>query len=221
MPDKPITSAILGVIGGSAAAAIITLYTSSRVERQKFDYVIIQQALQADTQSEREARLKFLIELNFIQDPVLRDQLSTKLKDKANLPQLPAAVAPIAPPSEPDLTESNTPNKDLLARFFSPSRKERSLAFDEIGRRRSSDDVLLSELMTEAKNHLSEGDMVVNSLSILQRFSDGALVRSRASVEAHLKDLDNLIKSQPGDWGQTAKAVKDVRARLQKLPTEP
>jgi acyl carrier protein len=102
MRGKSISSAILGVIGGSTAAAVIAFFTSSRIERQRFDYQIIQQALQADTQREREARLQFLVEAGFIQDANLKRRLMEKLEQKAKLPRLPAAGPPVvAPHSRP------------------------------------------------------------------------------------------------------------------------
>ena len=215
MFDKPLSSAILGIVGGSAAAAVVAFFTSSRVERQKFDYTIIQQALQADTQKEREARLTFLLEVGFIQDATLKERLSDKLKKKSDLPQLPATA--ISTTASPDASISD---KGLISRFFSPLRNDRSVAFDEIVRRRTDDDVFLTQLMAEAKNHLADGDLVIVSLHILDRFSDSALLRARSAVEGHLNELDTLVKSQPGEWIETAKGVKDVRARLQKLRTQ-
>ena len=218
MSDKPILSAILGVIGGSAAAAAVTFLTSSRVERQKFDYAIIQQALQADSQGERESRLQFLMETGFIQDDGLKQRLITKLQQKAILPQLPAA----APPAMSANTEASISDDGLVSRFFSPLRKDRSAAFDEIVRRRSDDDVFLTQLIAEAKKHMTvaEGDLVITFFHILERFSDGALVRARPAVDEHLKAWDAVVASQPGEWGETAKAIKEARVRLQKLPTQ-
>lgn len=115
-----------------------------------------------------------------------------------------------------------TTDKELISRFFSAVRQDRSSAFDEIARRRNDDDRFLAQLLTDAKAHLSkqEPDVVVNSLSILDRFSDGALVRARPSVGAHVKLLENLVKSDPGEWKQTARALESLKARLLKLPTQ-
>jgi hypothetical protein len=118
MPEEKKSTAagvILGLVGGSAAAAVIAFFTNSSIERDKFSYGIMQQALQAEKLEDRVARLKFLIEMGFISDAGVRSKLEARIKSStdtgqppkpATLPQLPPASTPLTAPmtARPDLT---------------------------------------------------------------------------------------------------------------------
>ncbi|WP_413746553.1 hypothetical protein [Synechococcus sp. MIT S9507] len=92
----PLISLIFGLIGGSAAAAVISYFSTSSIEEKKFSYSLIQQALEAKSPSDRRNRLSFIMSLDLILDKTLKDTLEEKLEDAQEnpetLPQLPPPV---------------------------------------------------------------------------------------------------------------------------------
>jgi hypothetical protein len=125
MADKggsSVIAALLGLIGGSAAAAIISGVSSASVEKQKFSYSIVQAALSSESADARVSKLRFLLTMGFVMDKDLKQRLETKLssaeqqlaaeKSKQGqppaeqtvdqiLPQLPPQNAVAAPPPAP------------------------------------------------------------------------------------------------------------------------
>jgi hypothetical protein len=99
---------ILGLIGGSAGSAVISFFSTSSIEDQKFTYSLIQQALETDDFDKRLSRLTFMNELGlFDGDSNLQSKVNSIIekakKDPNTLPQLPPPVAP--PPTPPNIPQ--------------------------------------------------------------------------------------------------------------------
>ena len=99
-PSKPFFVAVIGALSGAAVAAVITGFSNRGVERDKFNYQIVQSALDSSDVKERAERLKFILDSGLIDDRTLEQKLQAKLTEStekpAVLPQLPPPPAPVA-----------------------------------------------------------------------------------------------------------------------------
>lgn len=96
-------TALVGAASGAAVAALITSSTTRNVERDKFNYQLIQDALSDNDPKTREDRLKFLLEENLITDRSLLASLGRRLEEAkkkggSELPHVPPVAA--QPPPE-------------------------------------------------------------------------------------------------------------------------
>ncbi|AFY38199.1 hypothetical protein Lepto7376_1879 [[Leptolyngbya] sp. PCC 7376] len=89
-----IITAFSGLIGTGIGAAAISSFADERLERQKFEYTLIQEALEAESQNEVLANLQFLLEMGMIQtlDQEKLEELIQKPERLEQLKNLPTAV---------------------------------------------------------------------------------------------------------------------------------
>jgi len=85
---KTLFAPLIALLGGTAIAAIIAFYANTSLERDKFSYAVIQNALAAETPEERIERLKLLIRLKILSDPDLIKALEKEIASPKSLPQL-------------------------------------------------------------------------------------------------------------------------------------
>lgn len=106
-----IITAISGLIGTGIGAAVITSFADQQLERQKFEYSLIQEALEADSQDEVLANLEFLLAMDMLQtlDENKLQELSAKPERLEHLRNLPKGLnAQQTSTTSEDVTATNT-----------------------------------------------------------------------------------------------------------------
>jgi hypothetical protein len=208
-------SATLGLIGGSAAAAAIGYFSSSTVEREKFDYALVQQALEAESPVERQQRLKFIIDMGFISNKVWQKRLSDKLNETPEeIPQLPKTT-PVPPPIlQP---QNSSFSQGLISDFFSKAYEIRSRSYGNIINNHSNNPSVLISLLASAPNYFDDGNAVVNTLTITNYFTDSAIVQAKPSAEEFLLKIDNLIAEKPSKWKKAKGLSTTLKDRINNL----
>jgi hypothetical protein len=95
---QSVLTALIGAAAGAAVAALITSSSTRNVERDKFNYQLIQDALAGDSPKTRLERLKFLLDAHLITDQSLLATLNSRIDDAktkgTDLPHIPPASAP-------------------------------------------------------------------------------------------------------------------------------
>ena len=89
-----IITAFSGLIGTGIGATVISSFADQQLERQKFEYTLIQEALEAESQDEVLANLEFLLAMDMIQtlDEKKLEELSQKPEHLERLRNLPKGL---------------------------------------------------------------------------------------------------------------------------------
>jgi hypothetical protein len=210
-----LVSAVLGLLGGSAAAAMIGYFSSSSLEREKFDYALIQQALEAKSEEDRKNRLEFILDMGFISNKDWQDSLSKKLKESPEkLPQLPTSS-----PEQVSLLQQQglAYSQSMISDFFSRQYETRSKAYADIVDAYTSNAGVLISLLTNAPKHFDDENAVVNTLTVTRFFTDAAVMQAKPAIEDYLSKVDALIAENPDKWTQTAKYSGNLKQRVNDL----